>query len=62
MPEAVMGSAAQRIFSEKARSMVATSARLALFWGLRVRASVEELLMIPWATAQDMASFAHPLS
>ena len=45
MPEAVMGSAAQRIFSEKARSMVATSARLALFWGLRVRASVEELLM-----------------
>ena len=57
-----MGSAAQRIFSEKALSIVATSARLALFWGLRVSASVEELLIIPWATAQDMASLAQALS
>ena len=51
-----MGSSPHRIFSEKARNMVATSARLAFFWGLRVSASAEELLMMPSATAQAKAS------
>lgn len=48
----------QRIFSANARSIVATSARLAFFSGLMVSASVEELLIMPSATAQDRASRA----
>ena len=52
----------QANFSEKARSMAATSARLALFWGLRVSRSPEELPMIPVPTAQDRASLAQSLA
>ena len=42
--------------------MAATSARLALFWGLRVSRSPEELPMIPVPTAQDRASLAQSLA
>ena len=48
-----------RTFSEKARSMAATSARLAFFTGLRSRTSALELPIIPSATAQDSPSQAH---
>ena len=50
-----------QIFSAKARNMVATSARLALRWGLRSRSVPEVLLMIPSATAQDRGCRAQVL-
>lgn len=41
--------------------MAATSARVALRWGLRVSPPAEELPKIPWPTAQDRASRAQVL-
>ena len=58
-----MGVFPHKIFSQKAWSMVAISARVAPRWGSRVSAPLLAApLMIPWLTAQDIAGLAQSLS